>query len=186
VRVDIPNTMDAEWKIDVRKANAQMPPVVRNRLRRIVERLHGTSKRTYKRRGQKLVDDTRMPFWTRNLKDGKIYYRPNSDHPALSGFADSLPDEFRHGFWTCLKLVGSGLPMGSLHADMLGAAEDVHADEADFASLAVGAETAIKTLLGMGMTVSDAVDSLCANEPLHSHKEDVRKLAHDIKEGGQQ
>ena len=42
VRVDIPNTMDADWKIDVRKANAQMPPVVRERLRRIVERLQGT------------------------------------------------------------------------------------------------------------------------------------------------
>ncbi len=186
VRVDIPNTMDADWKIDVRKANAQMPPVVRDRLRKIVERLQGTSKRTYKRRGQKLVDETKLPFWTRNLKDGKIFYRPNSDHPAISGFADSLPEEFRHGFRTCLKLVGAGLPMESLHADMLGGAEDVHADEADFASLAVGAETAIRTLLGMGMTASDAVSSLCSNEPLRSHKEDVRRLTEGILEGEQQ
>ncbi|TNF13021.1 MAG: ATP-binding protein [Rhodobacteraceae bacterium] len=183
VRVDIPNTMDAEWKIDVRKANAQMPPVVRERLRKIVERLQGTSKRTYKRRGQKLVDERKLPFWNRVQQDGKIIYRPNSDHPAISGFEDRLPEEFRHGFRTCLKMIGSGLPMESLHADMLGGAEDVHADEADFASLSEGVEIAIRTLLDVGMTVSDIVANLCSNEPLRSHKDALRKLANDIEEG---
>lgn len=183
VRVDIPNTMDTDWKIDVRKANAQMPPVVRDRLRRIVERLQGTSKRTYKRRGQKLVDDRKLPFWSRIQQDGRIIYRPNIDHPSISGFEESLPEEFRNGFRTCLKLIGSGLPMESLHADMLGGAEDVYADEADFASLAEGVETAIRILHGTGMTVSDIVANLCSNEPLRSHKDSVRKLAADIEDG---
>lgn len=183
VRVDIPNTMDADWKIDVRKANAQMPPVVRDRLRRIVERLQGTSKRTYKRRGQKLVDDTKLPFWNRIQKDGKIVYRPNSDHPAITGFEQSLPEEFRHGFRTCLKLIGSGLPMESLHADMLGGAEDVHADETDFEALAEGTEIAIRTLLGTGMSASDIVANLCANEPLRRHREAVRELTEEIESG---
>ena len=82
VRVDIPNTMDADWKIDVKKASAQMPPVVRERLRKIVERLQGTSKRTYQRRGRKLVADENLPLWNRVLKDGKIIYRPNTEHPS--------------------------------------------------------------------------------------------------------
>lgn len=183
VRVDIPNTMDADWKIDVRKANAQLPPVVRERLRKIVDRLQGTSKRTYKRRGQKLVDDRKLPFWNRIQQDGKIIYRPNSDHPAISGFEERLPEEFRHGFRTCLKMIGAGLPIESLHADMLGGAEDVHADEADFASLSEGAEIAIRTLLAVGMTGSDIVANLCSNEPLRSHKEALRKLVDDIEEG---
>jgi hypothetical protein len=186
VRVDIPNTMDADWKIDVRKANAQMPPVVRDRLRRIVERLQGTSKRTYKRRGQKLVDDRKLPFWNRVQQDGRIVYRPNVDHPSISGFEESLPEEFRNGFRTCMKLIGSGLPMESLHADMLGGAEDVHADEADFESLSEGVETAIRALRRMGMTVSDIVANLCSNEPLRSYKDAVRSLAEDIEDGESQ
>lgn len=183
VRVDIPNTMDADWKIDVRKANAQMPPIVRERLRKIVERLQGTSKRTYKRRGQKLVDDRKLPFWNRVQQDGRVIYKPNVDHPSISGFEESLPEEFRNGFRTCLKLIGSGLPMESLHADMLGGAEDVFAEEADFASLSEGAETAIRTLRGMGMTLSDILANLCSNEPLRSHKDAVRRLAEDIELG---
>ena len=39
VGIDIPNTLDAEWKIDVRKASAQPPAPVRERLRRIIERI---------------------------------------------------------------------------------------------------------------------------------------------------
>ena len=39
VRVDIPNSLDQPWKIDVKKASAQLPPSVRDRLRRIIERL---------------------------------------------------------------------------------------------------------------------------------------------------
>lgn len=37
IRVDIPNTMDADWKIDVKKASAQLPPAVRERMRLLVE-----------------------------------------------------------------------------------------------------------------------------------------------------
>lgn len=183
VRVDIPNTMDADWKIDVRKANAQMPPVVRDRLRRIVERLQRTSKRTYKRRGQKLVDETKMPLWNRIQKDGRIVYRPNSEHPSIAGFEEALPEEFRQGFRTCITLLGSGLPMESLHADMLGGAEDVHADAAEFAALAEGVELALRNMLRMGMTGSDIVNVLCSNEPLRNHKDSVFKLLEDIEQG---
>jgi len=183
VMVDIPNTMDADWKIDVRKANAQMPPVVRDRLRRIVECLQGTSKRTYKRRGQKLVDEKKLPFWSRIQQDGRITYRPNVEHPSISGFEESLPIEFRSGFRTCMKLIGSGLPVESLHADMLGGAEDVFAEEADFASLSEGVETAIRTLRRTGMAMNDIVASLCSNEPLRRHREAVLILAQDIEDG---
>ena len=33
VRIDMPNALDAAWKIDVKKASAQLPPPVRDRLR---------------------------------------------------------------------------------------------------------------------------------------------------------
>lgn len=39
IAVDIPNTMDSEWKIDVKKASAQLPPVVRERLKKLLSDL---------------------------------------------------------------------------------------------------------------------------------------------------
>ncbi|TNJ39463.1 ATP-binding protein [Phaeobacter sp. B1627] len=180
VRVDIPNTMDSDWKIDVRKASAQMPPVVRERLRKIVERLQGTSKRTYQRRGRKLVSDEYLPLWNRVQKDGGIVYRPNVEHPSITGFAAVLPEDFRHGFRTCISLLGSGLPIAALHADMLGGAEDVTQDAADFADFADSAEIAIRALLHSNMTGNDVVRALCSTEPFIHHKDAIRRLVEEI------
>jgi hypothetical protein len=183
VRVDIPNTMDADWKIDVKKASAQMPPVVRERLRKIVERLQGTSKRTYQRRGRKLVADENLPLWNRVQKDGRIIYRPNGEHPSITGFSEILPEQFRHGFQACISLLGSGLPVAALHADMLGSAENVEVDESDFEELADSAETAIRELRKTGMSGPDVVRILCSTEPFLNHKEAIRRLVDDISEG---
>lgn len=180
VRVDIPNTMDSDWKIDVRKASAQMPPVVRERLRKIVERLQGTSKRTYQRRGRKLVSDEHLPLWNRIQKDGGIVYRPNVEHPSITGFAAALPEEHRHGFMTCINLLGSGLPIAALHADMLGGAEDVTQDAADFADFSDSAEIAIRALLHSNMTGNDVVRALCSTEPFIHHKDAIRQLVEEI------
>lgn len=131
VRIDIPNSMDALWKIDVKKASAQLPPAIGSRLRRIIESFLGTSRRTYQRRGQRLVDPERHPLWSRVSQDGKITFRPNLEHPAFTRFAAELPEQFRAGFETCLQLLGSGLPIEALHADLLGNAEALEEDEAD-------------------------------------------------------
>lgn len=183
VRVDIPNTMDSDWKIDVRKASAQMPPVVRERLRKIVERLQGTSKRTYQRRGRKLVSDENLPLWNRIQKDDGIVYRPNAEHPSITGFAQALPEEFRHGFQACINLMGTGLPIAALHADMLGGAESVTSDEAEFSDLSEAAETAIRALLAMSMTGNDVVRTLCSTEPFIHHKNSIGQLVEDIEQG---
>lgn len=129
IAVDIPNTMDAEWKIDVKKASAQLPPVVRERLKKVVERFVGTSKRTYRSRGQKMVDETRFPIWNRVQKDGQIIFRPNFEHPVFQTYLEQLPEHLREGFERCLRIVGSGLPIETLHSELVGNAEAVKADE---------------------------------------------------------
>lgn len=151
IRVDIPNTMDADWKIDVKKASAQLPPVVRERLKKIVERFVQTSKRTYRKRGQKLTDDTRVPMWQRVLKDGAIVYRPNADHPALAEFEERLPEDLRRDFRNCISLVGAGLPVDSLHADMLGHAETVKASDAEADALEQALYAMVPKLIEQGV-----------------------------------
>ena len=183
VRVDIPNTMDADWKIDVKKASAQMPPLVRERLSKIVERLQGTSKRTYHARGRQLVSDEQLPLWNRVLKDGKIIYRPNIEHPSIEGVAAMLPEEFQNSFRASIALLGSGLPIAALHADMLGGAEKVDNDKNDFVELNEMAELAIRQLKKNGVKGSEAIDILCSTEPYMHHKEAMQSLARDIEIG---
>ena len=74
IAIDIPNTMDSEWKIDVRKASAQPPPVVRKRLAKIVDRIAEGSRRTYKTRGVRQASSDRLPVWIRRQNKNRISY----------------------------------------------------------------------------------------------------------------
>lgn len=160
IAVDIPNTMDAEWKIDVKKASAQLPPVVRERLKKVVERFVGTSKRTYRSRGQKLVDETRFPIWNKVQNDGQIVFRPNLEHPVFRTYAEQLPEELREGFERCLRILGSGLPIETLHAELVGNAEAVTADETSAADLEELIYSLAVNLMENGMSTDALIDTM--------------------------
>jgi hypothetical protein len=160
IRVDIPNTMDSEWKIDVKKASAQLPPMVRERMRNLVERLSLTSKRTYQRRGQKLVDHEYMPLWHRIQRDGAIVYRPDGSHPVLADFSARLSADMQNEFANIVGVLGSTVPIASLHADFAGSAEDVQADEADEGVLRQLASAMVRMLREQGRSTEEILDSL--------------------------
>ncbi|WP_412050345.1 ATP-binding protein [Hoeflea sp. Naph1] len=176
IAIDIPNTMDADWKIDVKKASAQLPAVVRERLKKVVERFLGTSKRTYKKRGQKLVDATRFPVWNRVQREGNIVFRPNLEHPVFRSFANELPEEFRDGFDRCLRLLGSALPIDTLHAELTGNAEAVHADVALSDELEIMVLEIGRTLLSSGMKPADLPDTLQSHPFLRANWDAVVPL----------
>ncbi|WFR99579.1 ATP-binding protein [Rhizobium tumorigenes] len=184
VRIDIPNSMDASWKIDVKKSSAQLPPLVRDRLKKVLERISDGSRRTFRKRGQKLVDQNRMPMWHRVMIDETIRYRPNADHPAFTAFADSLPQDLRGGFYNCISLVGASLPIDSLHADMAGNAEQVAADAIDDDTLSQAVEATLVRLLDRNFDLETITAMLKDVDPFRSSWETTRLAIQRFTETG--
>lgn len=187
VRIDIPNSMDADWKIDVKKSSAQLPQIVRDRLRKVIERIHDGSKRTYSKRGQKLVDHERLPMWYRIQADGQIRYRPNTDHPAFADFAESLPHDLRRGFFNCIALVGASLPVETLHADMAGAAEQIVPDRVDEDTLVQAVRSTLSVLMGAARKDLSEIKALMKDvDPFRSAWEDTQRIIASIIEAKEQ
>lgn len=180
IRVDIPNTMDADWKIDVKKASAQLPPAVRERMRLLVERLTQTSKRTYQRRGQRLVDNDYMPIWQRIQKDGTIVYRPDPAHPVFADFSARLPVDLQSDFANLIGLIGSSVPIASLHSDFAGSAEELVADEADVEALRQMAEAMVPRLLAQGTDTDRILDILKQVDPFQSAWSSARPIIEEV------
>jgi hypothetical protein len=176
VRIDIPNSMDADWKIDVKKSSAQLPPIVRERLKKVIERIQAGSKRTYQKRGQKLVDNERLPMWNRIQADGQIRYRPNTDHPAFSDFAESLPPDLRRGFFNCIALVGASLPIETLHADMAGTAEEIVPDRVDEDTLVQAVQATLSVLLGARKDLKEIISLMKDVDPFRSAWADTQRI----------
>ena len=93
VRIDMPNELDHLWKIDVKKSSAQPPLLVRERLKKIIDRIGGASNKVYTQRGRKLVDPAIQAIWARRADKNQISYEIDMDHPAIKGFFEALePD----------------------------------------------------------------------------------------------
>ena len=129
VRIDTPRELDKYWKIDVKKASAQLPQELRDHLRSLVERIGATSKRVYTHRGRILANDTRLPVWNRVQQDGQIRYRLNLEHPVLSRLLDDVDREMVHRLRHALELAAAALPIDTLVVDLSGKPEEVSGAE---------------------------------------------------------
>lgn len=87
IRVDIPNTADADWRIDIRKSVARPPISIRNRLARLAEDTRERARRVFANRGAA----TRGPgqhleqAWRVERSTNGIKYRIDRNHPAVQG-----------------------------------------------------------------------------------------------------
>jgi hypothetical protein len=83
VRVDLPNTLDKDWKITLDKSDAQLPIVLRVRLRELIKRFSKRSISANRKKGVVLKIDKQEPVWKRIAQNGRIRYQINRDHPMI-------------------------------------------------------------------------------------------------------
>ena len=57
IQVDIPNSLDDLWTLDIKKSTAIPPEEVKQNLAKIIEKISEGSKRTWSYRGKKEVND---------------------------------------------------------------------------------------------------------------------------------
>lgn len=176
VRIDMPNGMDAEWKIDVKKASAQPPHHVRERLRRIIDTIGATSRRVYTARGHRLASDSRLPVWQRRQSGNEISYCLNPEHPVLTDFAARLPDGLRTDFKRVLEMAASSIPIDALFADISASPESVAGSEMADDTLAHIVETTFATLLASGITPEDATQMMRVTDPFREKWDAVADL----------
>ena len=112
IRIDIPNSTDHDWEIDVTKSRATPPSPMKDELRHIGERARSDAKRVYSFRGAKLTpkaDAERMLLWEPLSKHDKTLYRLNRQHPLLCQALSSTGD--RKVLTALLRLIEETIPL---------------------------------------------------------------------------
>ena len=182
VRIDMPNGLDADWKIDVKKASAQPPYQVKKRLRRIIETLGANSKRVFTRKGQKLLSDNRLPVWDRIQNKGEIIYRINPDYPMVAEFALSLSEGERADFLRVLEVAASALPMDAFFADLGSSPNQVVGNVTSDESLHQALQAAVKRLKDGKVSLSEIKEMLQFVEPFRSNWDRTEPLLGQLTE----
>ena len=118
VQVDIPNSLDDLWTLDIKKSTATPPEEVKQNLAIIITKIAEGSKRTWTYRGKKETCDDIIHIWNRmKARDGGIYYEVNPDHPMVDAMVQEYPD-IRPKLELLLKQISLSLPLNSLYVDL--------------------------------------------------------------------
>jgi hypothetical protein len=185
VRVDMPNELDSLWKIDVKKASAQPPLVVRERLKKIIDRIGGASSKVYTQRGKKLVDPAVQAIWARRADKNEIFYEINADHPAIKGFFETLDSGQERKFESLLKTIAGYFPIDSLFQDVAGQAEKIITSTSDPENL----RNLLELTCGLyrdqdeSITIDEIIEILKRTEPFKSNYEVTIELLNEVLAG---
>jgi hypothetical protein len=120
ILIDIPNKLDHEWKIDIKKATATPSITVRKDLIRLGKLTRSKAGSIHRFRGnQIMLDDSIEAFdfqsvWkARKTRDNARYYYINTDHSLIKKLIEQ-DTVSKKQFKTALKLIGDATPVESI------------------------------------------------------------------------
>lgn len=176
VRVDMPSGLDHLWKIDVRKASAQPPFAVREKLKQIVERITEASGRVYTFKGRKLVGPEIDSLWIRKAKHNEIAYEVNRDHPLLRHFAEHIGEEHANRFNAVISAVEQCFPIDAFFADAAGNAEGMCAGDISEDIMKELLDIFVDSFLNQGLEMDAILEILARTDPYRNNMETVQAL----------
>lgn len=99
IQLDIPNSLDEDWQIDIRKATARPPTGAREPMLRVARATRRQAKQVYGYRGaqlaRRLAGDL-IPVWRQHVQRGLPSFRLNREHPLLMRLLNGDPPRPRH------------------------------------------------------------------------------------------
>lgn len=115
IRVDIPNSLDSIWEIDVKKSTANIPDLIKNNLVAIVDGSIGRSERVYKYRGRKSQDDKIDHVWNVIDNRGSFQYKINRDLEMYKTLENMIPEDKLGYFESFIQIIESSFPFQDVY-----------------------------------------------------------------------
>ena len=156
VKIDIPNSLDHLWQLDVRKSTAYPPDAVRVVLRRLIDRIAGRSSNVFRERHRRNNQDDILHVWERRPARNVTRYELNREHPCISELRLSLTNVNSRVLERALKAIELALPADAIFADIAADRSispsqpelvEEMSDLADALLLSVGSDAAARTRL---------------------------------------
>lgn len=119
IKVDIPNTLDAEWGIDVKKQDAAIPRIILNQLKGIVGDVSTkSSSKTIKRTRISFNEDDTKIWNKRKTRENKDYFYINVDSQYVRYILDSFNDRQKKKIISLLETISDKLPSDDIYSSV--------------------------------------------------------------------
>lgn len=184
IRLDIPNTADADWKIDIRKSTARPPVSIRTWLQHHADDTRERARKVFAFRGMPATGRGRAPVeqaWRVEHTVKGVKYRIDEKHPAVAATLDTSAER-ADLIRAMLRVIEETVPVQRIWFDT---AENRDTPRTGFAGEPPEAVVhVLKTLFAdmvgrKGMSAADASKLLLSTEPFQNYPALVAALDSD-------
>jgi hypothetical protein len=184
IRLDIPNSADADWKIDIRKSVARPPVNVRERLLRLADDARVRARRVFAQRGKVRSGGAEpvIQAWRAEYFKGGMRYRIDENHPAVMAVLNE-PAPAVAQVRAMLRIIEATIPVQRIWLDT---AEAKDVPLTGFAGEPQAEVTEVLKVMyrnmvqKKGLTPEAARDQLLRTEPFHNYPYLVSALPNEV------
>jgi len=185
IRVDIPNSADSEWKIDIRKSEARPPAALRPRLTKLAEDAREKARRVFAHRGEQPRAQSQpiIQAWRADRLSDGVRYRIEETHPAVQAVLEQA-GQLLPAIKSMLRVIEETVPVQRIWLDTT---ETQETPRNAFSGAPTGAILEIlgelfQGMLNRGMDAPSAKQKLLLTEPFQKFPDLVASLAEGAQE----
>ena len=173
IRIDIPNSADSDWKIDIRKSTARPPVYLKDWLTRLAEVTRARARRAFAHRGspQLIGNKQIIDAWRVQRLAKGIRYRIDDSHPAVRAVLDDAGNLLPQ-IKAMLRVIEETVPVQKIWIDT---AENRDTPETGFTNAPVSEILEVMTVMYRNLIEKKGYSSELAKEqlrrtaPFHTH-----------------
>jgi hypothetical protein len=187
IQVDLPNSMDSDWNIDIKKSRARPPASLKADLKRIAKLTRHRATEIYRHRGKVIARESAGKYvfpWDKKLRRGKVFYAVNQEH-ALVKEALNLPPPYQSIIRALLRLLEETVPVQQIWVDN---ATELEKQLKPFDG--IPSEQVVEVMVEIyralrksGMTQNQARDRILTMEPFQHFETLVKTLSDQLIRG---
>jgi len=175
IQVDLPNSMDSDWNIDIKKSKARPPASLRTDLKRIAGLTRKRATEIYRHRGKTITRQssaTYLYLWEQKVKHGKTFYSLNRNHPMVEGVLSEV-EALTPRLKALLSMIEETVPVPLIALDN---SERPYAQAQPFEGANTGElleviTQVLDTLLKNRWTLIEAKNGLSSMEPFQNYED---------------
>ena len=170
IKVDIPNSLDDMWEIDIKKQNAVIPKQILNLLKRKVADVKRASTTKNEKRTKLTYGDDSNKIWNKGLsRDQKDLYYINSKSEFVLNFLNSFDnDKDRAKVLRFIDVISSSIPYDDIYNSVCNKKTERELTEEQLDSLitmGINLYEQIKSI--RQCDEKTALEALCSSEPFN-------------------
>lgn len=116
--ISLPNNLDSEWQIDIKKSIARPPLILREQLKAYANKVRSQAVEVYRHRGKSIkiyLGQKFIPLWIDHKRGGKWFYKINRNHPIIAEIRSQLSQNQNEIVEKLLRFIEETIPAKSIY-----------------------------------------------------------------------